>query len=169
MYTPGAYVVKVNEGICQIEEIVELKDPGTAGTKEYYLLFPLENPAVKIYVPVENGDKRIRPVMTEAAARALIDRIDAIAATEVADERRREQQYREAVHSGDPEQLVAMIKETWQRNHRRNQQGKKNTAVDTHFLQMAEDRLYAELAFALGTDRNGVCELIEAQAGQKET
>lgn len=168
MYTPGAYVMKVNEGICQVTELVTMKDPGSTKAKEYYLLCPVEAPAVKIYVPVEGAEKRIRPVMTEQAARALIARMDSIQAIPVADERHRDQQYRQALQSGDPEQLVAMIKQTYQRNHKRTQQGKKNTAVDGHFFQMAEDRLYAELAFALHTDRKGVCALIEAQIKQNE-
>lgn len=161
MYTLGTYVMKVNEGICQIIERTVLRDSGEA--KEYYLLSPLESPAVKVYVPVEHAEKSIRPVMTEAAARDLIGRIDAIEAFPLEDERHRDQQYRRALHSGDPEQLVAMIKQTYLRNHKRSQQGKKNTAVDSRFFQMAEERLYAELAFALQTDRKGVCALIQAQ------
>lgn len=168
MYTPGAYVMKVNEGICQVAEIVTMKEPGSTSGKDYYLLCPVETPAVKVYVPVEGAEKRIRPVMTQEAARALIAGIDAIQAIDVTDERHRDQQYREALHSGDPAQLVAMIKQTWQRNHARSRQGKKNTAVDGHFFQLAEDRLYAELAFALHTDRSGVSALIEAQVKQKE-
>ena len=163
MYIPGAYVMKVNEGICQIVELVTLRDPGSTKGKEYYLLSPLETPTVKVYVLVEGAEHRIRPVMSRAAAEVLIARIRTIEAIPVQDERHRKQQYRQALHSGDPEQLVAMIKQTYQRNHRRNQQGKKNTAVDSRFFQLAEDRLYAELAFVLETDRKGVCRLIEVQ------
>lgn len=167
MYNPGAYVMKVNEGVCQIVEIITMQDPGSAKGKDYYLLSPMEAPTVKVYVPVDRAEKSIRPVMSQEEAEVLIARIGEIQAAPLQDERHREQQYRQALHSGDPERLVAMLKQTYLRNHKRSQQGKKNTAVDSRFFQMAEDRLYAELAFALQTDRKGVCALIQTQIKNK--
>ena len=43
MYEIGSYVVKANNGVCRIEDILHLDLPGTDRNRLYYLLIPLEN------------------------------------------------------------------------------------------------------------------------------
>ena len=49
----------------------------------------------------------------------------------------REQNYKEAVKANDPEALVAIIKMIYQRKEKRLAQGKKCTATDARYFQLA--------------------------------
>ena len=50
----------------------------------------------------------------------------------------REQNYKEAVRANNPEALVAIIKMIYQRKQKRLAQGKKCTATDARYFQIAE-------------------------------
>ena len=58
-------------------------------------------------------------------------------ALEVNNEKLREQNYKEAVKANDPEALVAIIKMIYQRKEKRLAQGKKCTATDARYFQLA--------------------------------
>ena len=62
----------------------------------------------------------------------------------------REQNYKEAVKANDLEALVAIIKMIYQRKQKRLAQGKKCTATDARYFQIAENLLYMELGAAIG-------------------
>ena len=71
-----------------------------------------------------------------------------------------EQNYKEAVKANDPEALVAIIKMIYQRKQKRLAQGKKCTATDARYFQIAENLLYMELGAAIGKPQKEVCETI---------
>ena len=50
----------------------------------------------------------------------------------------REQNYKVAIKANDPEALVAIIKMIYERKQKRLAQGKKSTATDARYFQMAE-------------------------------
>ena len=81
-------------------------------------------------------------------------------ALEVNNEKLREQNYKEAVKANDPEALVAIIKMIYQRKEKRLAQGKKCTATDARYFQIAENLLYMELGVALGKPKQEVCRTI---------
>ena len=60
----------------------------------------------------------------------------------------------------DPEALVAIIKMIYQRKEKRLAQGKKCTATDARYFQIAENLLYMELGIALGKPKQEVCQTI---------
>ena len=60
----------------------------------------------------------------------------------------------------DPEALVAIIKMIYQRKEKRLAQGKKCTATDARYFQLAETLLYMELGVALGKPKQEVCRTI---------
>ena len=84
-------------------------------------------------------------------------------------EKKREQNYKEAVRANDPEVLVAIIKMIYQRKQKRLAQGKKYTAADSRYFQVAENLLYAELGVALGKTKQEICETIIDYMNQRKT
>jgi CarD family transcriptional regulator len=75
-------------------------------------------------------------------------------------DKQREQKYKEAIHSCEPEKLVSIIKNMYNRKLIRTAQGKKNTAVDDRYFKLAENNLYTELAFAMEKDKDDMQLLI---------
>lgn len=165
MYKKGEYVVKVNDGICRIEDIVKMGAETLKTGKLYYLMVPEHEKKAKFYVPVENGN--FRKIMTEKEAWAFIDHIPHIDAALISDEKTREKKYKEAIQSGSPVQLISIIKNIYIRKEERISQGKKNTAVDERYFKLAEETLYAELAFATGSRKEEMPQVIEDRIKNK--
>lgn len=167
MYHIGDFVVKANEGICKIEDINYLDIPNVPKDKMYMLLVPVENPSVKVYLPVDGAGEKLRDVITEEEAGKLIKRIPDIKAAEITDEKQREKMYKDAVLSSNPEQLVAVIKTIYDRKIKRENQGKKTGSVDERFFKVAEEKLYAELAFAMKKHKDEMKQFIIDAVGGK--
>ena len=148
MFSVGDYVVKSNTGICRINDIV-LLDMRGEGEKQYYVLLPIDDARAKIFVSVDADRSKVRPVMTKDDASAFVSRIDDIKAVWIANDKLREQKYKEAFRSNEPEALVGVIKNLYLRGRARIAEGKKIAATDDKYFKMAEQALYSELAFAL--------------------
>ena len=159
-YEIGDLVSKPVTGICKIEDILYLTSQDEKNNKLYYLMKPIEDEKDKIYVPVSNSDSRLRLCLTKEEAWNLIKRIPEIPTAWINNEKLREQNYKEAVKANDPEALVAIIKMIYQRKQKRLAQGKKCTATDARYFQVAENLLYMELGAAIGKHKKEVCETI---------
>ena len=159
-YEIGDLVSKPVTGICKIEDILYLTPQDEKNNKLYYLMKPIEDEKDKIYVPVSNSDSRLRLCLTKEEAWNLIKRIPEIPTAWINNEKLREQNYKEAVKANDPEALVAIIKMIYQRKQKRLAQGKKCTATDARYFQIAENLLYMELGVAIGKPQKEVCETI---------
>ena len=159
-YEIGDLVSKPVTGICKIEDILYLTPQDEKNNKLYYLMKPIEDEKDKIYVPVSNSDSRLRLCLTKEEAWNLIKRISEIPTAWINNEKLREQNYKEAVKANDPEALVAIIKMIYQRKEKRLAQGKKCTATDARYFQLAENLLYMELGVALGKPKQEVCRTI---------
>ena len=159
-YEIGDLVSKPVTGICKIEDILYLTPQDERNKKLYYLIKPVEDEKEKIYIPVSNSDSRLRLCLTKDEAWNLIERIPEIPTAWINNEKLREQSYKEAVKANDPEALVAIIKMIYQRKEKRLAQGKKCTATDARYFQIAENLLYMELGVALGKPKQEVCRTI---------
>ena len=73
---------------------------------------------------------------------------------------KQEQNYKESVRANNPEALVAIIKMIYQRKQKRLAQGKKCTATDARYFQIAENLLYMELGVALEKPKQEICKTI---------
>mgnify|MGYP003172932136 FL=1 len=148
-YEIGDFVSKPVTGICKIENILYLNPQDEKNDKLYYLMKPVEDEKEKIYVPVSSSDSRLRLCLAKEEAWNLIKRIPDIPTAWTNNEKMREQNYKEAVRANNPEALVDIIKMIYQRKQKRLAQGKKCTATDARYFQIAENLLYMELGVAL--------------------
>ena len=159
-YEIGDFVSKPVTGICKIENILYLNPQDEKNDKLYYLMKPVEDEKEKIYVPVSSSDSRLRLFLTKEEAWNLIKRIPDIPTAWTNNEKMREQNYKEAVRANNPEALVAIIKMIYQRKQKRLAQGKKCTATDARYFQIAENLLYMELGVALEKPKQEICKTI---------
>lgn len=158
MYQIGDYIVKPVKGVCEIEDIVT---PDFVDDKKmYYQLAPLSEQHTKVYVPVDKADANIRSVMTQTEAEALIRKIPDIDEEWIFNEKERERNYKEAIQSNDPVRIVGIIKLIYQRKRMRQKQGKRTTAVDGKYFDMAEKLLYSELEVSMKCGKNEIDEQI---------
>ena len=167
-YEIGDFVSKPVIGICKIENILYLNPNGEKKDKLYYLIKSIEDEKEKIYVPVSNSDSRLRACLTKEEAWNLIKRIPEISTAWTNNEKMREQNYKEAVKANSPEALVSIIKMIYQRKQKRLAQGKKCTATDARYFQIAENLLYMELGVALGKPKQEICKTIIEYIDQRK-
>ncbi|MBQ5950522.1 MAG: CarD family transcriptional regulator [Lachnospiraceae bacterium] len=151
-YQPGDLVIYGAEGPCTVQAV---GDPGisprTKG-RQYYTLKPFYRKNSMLYVPVEIAEDHLRPVLSREEALALIDRFADTEEVDVADERRREQDYRDILYRKgciSCEDLVRITKTIYQRRQDRADSGKRLTEVDQKYFRLAQEKLLEELSVAL--------------------
>lgn len=145
----GDYVVKMNEGVCRVDSELLLDSFQEKRQVPYFLLLPVANDRMRVYVPKAEEYSDLRLVMGKDEARKLIREVSGIKAAEVENDRLREQIYKDALRSLDPRRLVGIIKCMRFRGKERLSQGKKTTAVDDRYQKLAETALCQELGFVL--------------------
>lgn len=148
MFKAGEYVIKPNTGICRIKEIVTM-NLGGGGEKDYYLLQPINDSRSTLYVTVDADRTKLRLAMSKEEAEIFIREIPNIEAAWIANDKLREQRYKDAFRSNEASDLVAIIKNMHIRGKERMAAGKKTTATDIKYFQQAEEILCSELAFSL--------------------
>lgn len=179
MYQKGEFIIYGSKGVCEITDISPLNLGGSSKGRAsgiirtdkdrlYYILCPMNDREGKVFTPVDSEKTVMRRVLTSEEARALIEEIPDIENLWVADERQREQNYREAIGSCDCRELVKVIKTLWVRNQQRLAQGKKTTAMDKKYFKIAEDNLYAELSLSLRIPQEQVKDYITEKVGGAE-
>ena len=150
MFQIGELVVYGSTGVCRVEEISGLNQPGEDREKRYYRLRPLWQDGV-IYAPVDSRKVSIRPVISREEAEALIDRMPAIpaAACRGGTPQALAQQYQSAVRDGGHQALIEMMKAIYGKRSRAAAKNRRLGVVDERYMKQAERLLYGELATAL--------------------
>lgn len=161
MFEKGEYIIYGRNGICRIEDITHLNISGIDKKKLYYVLAPLNIKGSRIYFPVDKENASARTLITEKEAWELLDEIREIPEIWIANEKLREDAYKQALNSCDYRQWVSIIKTLYTRKQTRLSQGKKMAATDERYLKMAEDALYGELAFVMGREKTDMESLIK--------
>lgn len=160
MYKIGDYIVKNGNGVCKVENVMNLDMTGIDRNRLYYMLVPINDENEKIYVPVDSSAQQLRKVMSMEDAYDLIDKISAVQEISISNDKLREQKYKEIIKDFEPGSLLRIIKTIYLRKQQRIEQGKKSTAVDEHYLTLAEKLLFSELCLALKKDKEEVHNLI---------
>ncbi len=150
MFEKGEYVVYGTKGVCLIWDIAPLDIPGVDKNRLYYIMRPVQDNNGTVYLPTDSTRAVIRRVMSEKEARQLIDEIPDIEQLWIADDKKRETSYKEAIRSCNSRAWVSIIKALYMRKCERLAAGKKVTALDERYLKAAEQELYGELSIALG-------------------
>ncbi len=161
MFEIGDVVVRANKGICEVQDITRMDVTGADPNKLYYVMVPVLDRGAKLFIPTEIGDKSYRYAMSKDEAEDIIRRIPEIEEDWIDSYKHREDNYKEAIKSNNPEQLVGIIKSIYVRKQDRLTKGKKSLAVDDRYFKLAEDLLYSELAFAIGCKKDEIPEMIE--------
>lgn len=150
MFHIGEMVIYGSNGVCRVENVGPIDSAMDSQREEYYTLSPLNNKESKIFTPVDNPRVIMRPTISKEEAQKLISEIKDVESLWIVDERKRENEYKEALRKCDCRECVRIIKTIYDRKKERIADGKKVTAVDEKYYNIAENNLYGELAISLG-------------------
>lgn len=156
MYRVGEMIIYGGEGVCRVEAVGKLNMSGISREKDYYTLAPLYRDG-KIYAPVDTK-VFMRPVISREDAQRLIRSIPDIQAPPCHERNLRliNEHYQTLLRSHQCEDMVQLIKATYERSQTRQSHGSKPGQVDERYQKRAEDLLYGELAVALDMPRDQV-------------
>lgn len=162
MFAIGQYVVCGNKGVCAVENITTLDISGVDKKRKYYILKPIYQTGSTLYVPVD-APGEMRCVMNRQEAEKLVGSIPEIPLLTITNDKLTEQVYRECMKRGSCVEWVRLLKTIHVRKQKRLLAGRKVTALDTKYFQMAEQSLYGELAVALELSRDAVGKYIAGE------
>ena len=160
MFKIGDLIVYGNAGVCRVTEIGKPPLKGIPEGQDYYTLEPYYSEKSVIFTPCNNEKVVMRPIVSRDEADELIRKIPAIGFLGITDEKKREECYKETIRTCDPHMFVSIIKTIHARKQQRISEGKKVTASDEKYFQIAEEKLYGELAIALNIDKHEVKDYI---------
>ena len=169
MYAVGEFVVHEGSGICKIEEISELALSGRGSEQAYYVMTPYYEKGSRVMTPVENTSVRLRPVMTKDEVENLISEMPEVTEISEANDKQRLLKYKEALAAFEPIELVRIIKTVYQGKQKRLSAGKKILMGDERYTQIAQKKLYEEIAFAMEMEVKDVEDMIIEKIGQLES
>lgn len=172
MFEKGEYVVYGSKGVCQVQDISHVNIPGADKNRLYYVLHPVQDKSGTVYLPTDSQKVVIRKVMTKEEAGRLIEEIPQIEQLWIADDKKREVSYKEAMRTCSSRAWVSIIKALYLRRTERQALGKKITSLDERYLRAAEHELYSELSVALDVPKekmeNYIHEHIEKSKNRNE-
>lgn len=160
MFEVGSYIIYGSSGVCKVEDIGTMDVPGIPKERLYYTLSPVYSKANKIFIPIDNKKVVMRPVISKDGAEELIKSIKDIESLWIADDRKRDEVFKQELLKCESKAWVKIIKTLYLRKMNGLSEGKKMTASDKKYLQIAEENLYGELAIPLNIEKKNVEEYI---------
>ena len=129
--------------VCKIKDI----KVNSFTNKKCYVLVPVNDESLTINVPIDE-DKLIRNLLTRKEVDELIKKIPTIEVLDL-DDKNIEIKYRELFHSGNPKDLIKIIKTTYLRNKKREENKRSKGQKDEEYFELAEKYFYTELSVIL--------------------
>ena len=163
MFEIGQYVNYGKHGVCVVEDITHMDIPGADKDKLYYVLSKVYTKGNKIYTAVDNKKVLMREILTKSEAEELIAEIPHIEQLVVANDKSRNDRYKDAMMTCDCRQWVKVLKSLYNRKQECIARGRKVAVTDERFYKDAEDHLYGELALSLGIEKDEVEDFITAR------
>jgi Transcriptional regulators, similar to M. xanthus CarD len=164
-FTKGETVVYGGRGVCEIDDIKDLRFYHERPQK-YYILKPLfVNQAQEVYVPFDNEQltSKIKPVISRKEAMELIHSIAECSVEWVEDRNARRELFNGLMSSGSRKDIVDVISTISARRKVLEDEGKSLNQQDEKFLTDAIRRMNAEFAVALDMDPKDVPDFIEEE------
>ena len=149
---------KINDYVVYKKDVCKVSDIKEYGGKKYYALTPVEDASLKINVPVDN--ELVRPTLSKKEALNVIDLIKSVKVIKIDNEKNIEEEYKSLLKTGKYDDLISIIKTTYLRNQTRIMEKKKISEVDQRYFELAENKLYDELAIPLEMTKEEVKDYI---------
>lgn len=148
MFKINDYVVYGSNGVCRVEDIEKMSLRNQE--LEYYILSPVYNNKMTIKIPVNNKKILMRELMSKSEVVSLIEGISRNETIEIEDSRRRAQEYRDIIKTGNAEEIIKVINSIKLEENEKVSLGKKLNKTDEDIMIIARKQLYQEIAIVVG-------------------
>ncbi|MBE6870248.1 MAG: transcriptional regulator [Ruminococcus albus] len=161
MYNVGDMVMYGSFGICKVTAI-EKRD-FTGEEQEYYILKHINSEKNIFYVPTNNDAalSKMHPICSKAEVNELISHMNSEGLIWIDNDSKRKEEYSRIIKDADKHEIIRLIKTLYHRRKELAESGKKLRSTDENYLNLAENMLFEEFAYALDIDKSEVVEYIE--------
>ena len=158
MLKVGEKVLYGGAGACTVTKTVWRRCGESQEEREYYVLTPVRDGRTTLYVPVDNAasQAKIRPLLSPEQLTELVRSMPEEEAPWIADEKARQERYKNTLKSGNRRELLVMAKALYLHRKQVKAMGRRLHQTDERLLQEAEKLLCDEFAVVLGMERGQV-------------
>ena len=169
MFSNNDIVLYGTEGVCRVSSTVEKNFAGRI--VKYYVLKPIYKENSTVFIPTDNELllSKVRQILSEDEVNDIIQSMPDESPMWIDDNNARKAKYKEIILSGNPRELVRLIKALYLHQQEQQLNGKKFHIADERLLKDAEKLLYDEFAVALKITPQQVLPLIlkQTQSGAR--
>jgi len=166
-YRIGDKAIDKTGAIFEVEKMEEQDFGG--GTSVFLVMKPFfsndYSKDYRMYVPLGNADKILRPVMTKEQALDLIDQMAGLTGFPEVPPRERKVQFQNIISTGDRKEIYRVIKSLIEYRNKRKQNNKPFSDFDTKLLKNLETMIQNEISVALGISPSFVADFVKQRTG----
>ena len=155
MFNLNDIVVNKKGQVCKITDITKM-DVGV-GVKDYFVLEPCydKNNSLKFYIPIENSNY-LRKALSREEIEDIISRLSEIKPIWFQNPKLRRVQFKELYDSGDPINILILIKSFEVKRKEFLNDKKSLSFTDENFLKEIKRNLFIEFSLGLNLPYNDV-------------
>ena len=155
------YVFYESGGICKILDIQLAPLEGMPADREYYIMRSIHDKSGLIYVPKDNQNIYMRPLLNAAGADALLASLSQIAPIIEQNGKLLRAKYLEAMQTHEPSEWVRIIKTAYNRKNEFPDRIQRLSEGERDLVARAKCFLYTELSLALDIPEKEMAERME--------
>lgn len=161
MYNVNDVVMYGTFGICKITAVE--KRNFTGEEQEYFVLRHVNSDKNVFYVPTDNEAalSKLHSVCSKSDVDALISHMNSEKLIWIDNDAKRKEEYSRIIKDADYHEIIMLIKTLYLRRKELGAAGKKLRSSDENYLNLAENMLFEEFAYALDIERSEVVDYIE--------
>lgn len=145
MFEIGKTIIHKDHGLCKIVDIEHIPSLN----KDYFIMYPKNNDATKIMVPVSMASSMLRDVVSKEECYRIISCFKTIQGEVIQDNKRRKEEYSKLLHSDNLEDLVFLILMFNKLFDEKKNQNKIIGSIDSSMYNEAKNKLLSEIAYVL--------------------
>ena len=155
------YVFYESGGICKILDVQFAPLEGMPADREYYVMCSIHDKSGMIYVPKDNRNIFIRPLLNVEGAQALLAELEQIVPIVEENGKLLRAKYLEAMQKHEPCEWVRVIKTAYARKKEFPDRIQRLSEGERNLVARAKNFLYIELSIALGIPEKEMAERME--------
>ena len=165
MFKVNDYVIYGITGVCQVVDITKESLIDNL-QKEYYVLKYIYDNDTIIKIPTDNKKVPMRKILSKGDVTTLINSMPNSETIWIDDDRKRNEEFKSILKTGDIENLVKLIRSIYLDKEYKKSIGKKSYKIDDEIMQTAERLLNEEFATILNISPNEVASYISSHIPQ---
>lgn len=166
MYNIGDLVIYSSHGICHIDDICEKTFLDV--TKSYYIMHPLENGKLTISAPVDSNKVTMSGLIDRSEAEEILEYFRQAGMDWIEVKSRRAAVYTEMVKTGDRKRISKILNTLIRKKKEAEGAGRTFSDKDNRLLLLIQGIMFTELAMALNTTSETICEKVYSIIGEDE-